>query len=107
LPLELVMAVEHYNRILHILEEGIPVEMELEVRTTLYGGDPNDHNIIAEIPGTDLAHEIVINAAHFQSEPIGTGAIDNAAGSTTAIEAMRILKAIGVKPRRTVSVWRV
>ena len=104
LPLELVMAVEHYNRVLHILEEGIPVEMELEVRTTLYKGDPYDHNIIAEIPGTDLAHEIVINAAHFQSEPIGTGAIDNAAGSVTAIEAMRILKAIGVKPRRTIRI---
>ena len=101
-PLELVMAVEHYNRVLHILEEGIPVEMELEVRTTLYEGDPTDYNVIAEIPGTDLAHEIVINAAHLQSLPHGTGAIDNAAGSVTAMEAMRILKAIGVKPRRTI-----
>ena len=101
-PLELVLAVEHYNRILHILEEGIPVEMELEVRTTLYDDDPTDYNVIAEIPGTDLADEIVINAAHLQSLPHGTGAIDNAAGSTTAIEAMRILKAIGVKPRRTI-----
>ena len=101
-PLELVVAVEHYNRILRILEKGIPVEMELEVRTTLYTGDPTDYNVIAEIPGTDLAHEIVINAAHLQSLPHGTGAIDNAAGSTTAIEAMRILKAIGVEPRRTI-----
>jgi hypothetical protein len=101
-PLELVLAVEHYNRILRILEQGIPVEMEIEVRTNFYRGDPHDHNVIAEIPGTDLAHEIVINAAHLQSYPHGTGAIDNAAGVATAMEAMRILKAIGVQPRRTI-----
>jgi hypothetical protein len=101
-PLELVLAVEHYNRILRILEQGLPVEMEIEVKTTFYRGDVHDHNVIAEIPGTDLAHEIVINAAHLQSYPHGTGAIDNAAGVATAMEAMRILKAIGVKPRRTI-----
>ncbi len=103
-PLELVFAVEHYNRILHILEEDIPVEMEIEVRTTVYRGDPNDFNVIAEIPGTDLAHEIVIVGGHLQSLPHGTGAIDNAAGSTTSIEAVRILKAIGARPRRTIRV---
>ena len=103
-PLELVFAVEHYNRILHILEEDIPVEMELDVRTTVYRGDPNDFNVIAEIPGTDLAHEIVIVGGHLQSLPHGTGAIDNAAGSTTSIEAVRILKAIGARPRRTIRV---
>ncbi len=101
-PLELVLATEHYNRILRILDEGIPVEMEIEVRTTLYRGDPNDHNVIAELRGTDLADEIVINAAHLQSLPHGTGAIDNAAGVATAMEAMRILKVIGAKPRRTI-----
>ncbi len=103
-PLELVFAVEHYNRILHILEEDIPVEMELDVRTTVYRGDPNDFNVIAEIPGSDLAHEIVIVGGHLQSLPHGTGAIDNAAGSTTSIEAVRILKAIGARPRRTIRV---
>ena len=59
-PLELVFAVEHYNRIMHILEEDMPVEMEIDVKTTVYRGDLNDFNVIAEIPGTDLAHEIVI-----------------------------------------------
>jgi hypothetical protein len=102
LPLDITLAVEHYNRIMHILEEGIPVEMELEIRTKIYRGNPNDHNVIAEIPGTDLAHEIVIECAHLQSYPHGTGAIDNAAGVVTAMEAIRILKAIGVKPRRTI-----
>ncbi len=103
-PTELVLAVEHYNRIMHILEEGIPVEMEVEIRTTVYRGDPTDFNVIAEIPGTDLVHEIVMVGGHLQSYPHGTGAIDDAAGSTTSIEAMRILKAIGVKPRRTIRV---
>ncbi len=103
-PTELVLAVEQYNRIMRILEKDIPVEMEIEIRTTVYRGEPFDHNIIAEISGTDLAHEIVIVGGHFQSVPVGTGAIDNAAGSVTAMEAVRILKAIGVKPRRTIRV---
>ena len=103
-PLELVFAVEHYNRIMHILEEDMPVEMEIDVKTTVYRGDPTDYNVIAEIPGTDLAHEIVIVGGHLQSLPHGTGAIDNAAGSTTSMEAVRILKAIGARPRRTIRV---
>ena len=78
--------------------------MEIDVKTTVYRGDPNDFNVIAEIPGTDLAHEIVIVGGHLQSLPHGTGAIDNAAGSTTSMEAVRILKAIGARPRRTIRV---
>jgi len=104
LPLELSLAVEHYNRMMRILEKGLPVEMELEVRTNFYLGDPHDYNVIAEIPGTDLAHEIVIVGGHLQSVPVGSGAIDNAAGVVTSMEAVRILKAIGVKPRRTIRV---
>ncbi len=53
-PTELVLAVEHYNRIMHVLEEDIPVEMEIEVRTTLHRGDPTDFNVIAEIPELPL-----------------------------------------------------
>jgi len=101
-PTELVLAVEHYNRMMRILEKDIPVEMEIEVRTNFFRGNPNDHNVIAEIKGTDLAHEIVIVGGHLQSESFGTGAMDNAAGVVTAMEAVRILKAIGVKPRRTI-----
>jgi len=58
LPLtDLVLAVEHYNRIMRIMEKDIPVEMEIEVRVDLIKGDPHDFNVVAEIPGTDLAHE--------------------------------------------------
>ena len=101
---ELVMAAEHYNRIMRILEKGIPVEMEIEIRVNFVRGEPNDYNVIAEIPGTDLADEVVLCGGHLQSEPVGTGATDNAAGAVTAMEAVRILKAIGVKPRRTIRV---
>ena len=103
-PTELVLAVEQYNRILRILEKDIPVETEIDIRTTVYRGESVDHNVIAEIPGSDRAHEIVIIGGHLQSDYVGTGAIDNAAGSVTAMEAVRILKAIGVKPRRTIRV---
>jgi len=103
-PTELVLAVEHYNRMIRILEKDIPVEMEIEVRTHFYRDDPHDYNVVAEIPGTDLAHEIVVVGGHLQSVPVGTGAIDNAAGAVTSMEAVRILKAIGVKPRRTIRV---
>ena len=87
-----------------ILEKGVPVEMELEIRVEFLAGDPVDFNVIAEIPGTDLAHEIVIIGAHLQSEPVGTGAIDDAAGVVAVMEAARILKAIGAQPRRTIRV---
>jgi hypothetical protein len=101
---ELIMAAEHYNRILRILEKGIPVELEMEIKVKFTKGEPVDYNVVAEIPGTDLAHEVVICGGHLQSEPIGTGASDNAAGAVTAMEAVRILKSIGVKPRRTIRV---
>jgi hypothetical protein len=103
-PTELVLAAEHYNRILRILEKDIPVEMEIEIRTNFYRGDPNDHNVIAEIPGTDLAHEIVLLGGHIQSLPVGTGATDNAANVVTAMEVVRIFKKLGIKPRRTIRI---
>jgi carboxypeptidase Q len=101
---DLVMAAEHYNRIMRILEREIPVEMEVEIRVNFIRGDPHDYNVVAEIPGSDLAHEIVVCGAHLQSEPVGTGATDNAAGTVVAMEAVRILKTLGVKPRRTIRV---
>jgi len=101
---ELVLAAEHYNRIMRILEKDIPVELEVEVKMTFNRDDLTDYNVVAEIPGTDRADEIVICGGHLHSVPVGTGATDNAAGVVTAMEAVRILKAIGVKPRRTIRV---
>jgi carboxypeptidase Q len=101
---ELVMAAEHYNRIMRILEKGIPVEMEVELRVNFTRGDPYDYNVVAEIPGTDFSDEVVMCGGHLQANPAGTGASDNAAGVAVSMEAVRILKAIGVKPRRTIRV---
>jgi len=101
---EVIIAAEHYNRLMRIMEKGIPVEMEIEIKVDFIRGEPVDYNVIAEIPGTDLAHEIVIVGGHLQSETPATGAIDNAAGAVAAMEAVRILKAIGAQPRRTIRV---
>ena len=102
-PLPMVtIAAEHYNRIVRILQKDIPVEMEIEIKSTFYDENLEDFNVIAEIPGTDLAHELVILGGHLDATSSGTGATDNSAGSSVVIEAVRILKEIGVQPRRTI-----
>jgi Zn-dependent M28 family amino/carboxypeptidase len=101
----ITIAVEHYNRMVRILDKGVPVKMELDVRTRFHDENSmNGFNIIAEIPGTDpkLKDEVVMLGAHFDSWHGATGATDNGTGSTAMIEAMRILKAVGAKPRRTI-----
>ncbi|MGA9566044.1 MAG: M20/M25/M40 family metallo-hydrolase, partial [Candidatus Korobacteraceae bacterium] len=100
----LVMAIENYGRITRLLDRNIPVELQLDIRNTFYDSDPNAYNTVAEIPGTDKSGEIVMLGAHLDSWHAGTGATDNAAGSAITMEAIRILKAIGVKPRRTIRI---
>ena len=97
-----VIAAEHYNRMMRVLERGIEVEMQAEVRNSFYDDDPIDYNVIAELAGSDLAHEVVMIGGHFDAEPAGTGATDNASGSAIVMEAMRILAATDVRPRRTI-----
>jgi carboxypeptidase Q len=99
---ELVMAAEHYNRIMRILEKGIPVEMEVEIKVKYSKEDLIDYNVIAEIPGTDLADEVVMVGGHLDAHSGATGAEDNATGAAQVLEAARILKAIKAKPRRTI-----
>jgi carboxypeptidase Q len=101
---EVTLASEHYNRIYRILKRGIPVVLEMEIRNYLSGSDPDCYNVIGEIPGTDLRDEIVIIGGHFDSWHAGTGAVDDASGCAVALEAARILKAIGARPRRTIRV---
>jgi carboxypeptidase Q len=103
----ITIAVEHYNRMVRILEKGVPVKVELDIRTQFHDeASMNGFNIVAEIPGTDpkLKDEVVMLGAHFDSWHGATGSTDNATGSTAMIEAMRILKAIGAKPRRTIRI---
>jgi hypothetical protein len=102
----ITVAIEHYGRILRTLEKNVPVTIEMDVRNTFYDADLSSYNIIAEIPGTDpvLKDQIVMLGAHFDSWHAGTGATDNAAGSAAMMEAVRILQATGLKPKRTIRI---
>jgi hypothetical protein len=101
IPTQVVLAVEHYDRLARTLEKKVPVTIDLNVRNTFTENEPG-FNVLAEIPGRDKADEIVMLGAHFDSWHAATGATDNAAGSAVMLEAMRILKASGVVLRRTV-----
>ncbi len=99
-----VISKEQYGRILRMLDKKVPVTLELSLTTKFDSSDTQGYNVIAEIPGTDpaLAGQVVMLGAHFDSWHSGTGAVDNGAGSAAVMEAVRILKAIGAKPRRTI-----
>jgi carboxypeptidase Q len=99
------LAVEHYNRLVRLLEHGQPVRMEVNIQTKFHpetNPEGNAFNIIAEIPGGDLASEVVIMGAHFDTYPYATGATDNTTGSAAMIEAVRVIQKLGLKPRRTI-----
>ena len=98
-----VIAVEHYGRIARTLEKEMPVTIEMDIRNS-FQDDLTSFNVVADLPGTDKADEIVMLGAHFDSWHGGTGATDNAAGSAVMMEAMRILKQSGLKLRRTVRI---
>ena len=99
---QVVVSAEHYSRLLRILDKKIPVSLELDVRNRFVDTDLNSMNVIAELPGTDKADEVVMIGAHFDSWHSGTGTTDNGASSAVMMEVMRILKAAGLKPRRTI-----
>ncbi len=101
---QMVVAAEHYNRLVRMIQKGVKPQLEIDIESTYHDGDVNSFNIIAEIPGTDLKDEIVMIGAHFDSWHSGTGATDNAIGCGVVMEAMRILKSIGATPRRTIRV---
>jgi hypothetical protein len=98
---------EHYNMIARMIEKGIPVKLRVNLQVKYYDTEGGKaYNVLAELPGSDPAvrDEVVMMGAHIDSWHTGVGATDNADGSTTVIEAMRILKAVGAKPRRTIRV---
>lgn len=101
-PPQLVVAAEHYNRMLRILEKQIKVQLRIDIQCRVQGEETDAFNLIGEIPGTEKRDEVVMLGAHFDSHHSGTGATDNAAGSAVAMEVMRILKAIDARPRRTI-----
>lgn len=107
-PVVIVQA-EHYNMVLRMMQAGVVPQLRIDVRTAYQEEDLNSYNVIAEIPGEDpaLRDQVVLIGAHLDSLPAATGATDNADGAVAAVEAMRILAAVGAHPRRTirVAIW--
>jgi carboxypeptidase Q len=101
---QLTMAAEHWSRIARLLQQKKDVTLELNVTNTFYDDDPMQYDTIAEIPGSDRKDEVVMLGAHLDSWHAGTGATDNGAGSIVMMEAVRILKALDIKPRRTIRI---
>ncbi len=100
------MTFEHYGRIVRLLEAGIDVELELDIRNRFHYEDQMGYNVIAEIPGTDpvLKDEVVIIGGHLDSWHAGTGGNDNASGVAVMMEVMRIFRELDINPRRTVRI---
>jgi carboxypeptidase Q len=101
------LSAEHYNMIARMVGQHLPVKLRVNVKTTFYDADGgNAYNVIAELPGSDPAvrDEVVMIGGHLDSWHTGVGATDNADGATTVTEALRILKAVGARPRRTIRV---
>ena len=101
---QLTLASEHWSRIARLLDQKKDVTLELNVQNKFYDDDPMQYDTIAEIPGTDRKDEVVMLGAHLDSWHAGTGATDNGAGSIVMMEAVRILKALDIKPRRTIRI---
>ncbi len=100
---QIQVGAEHYNRMMRLIQRGEKVKIEMELETKFHKAD-SAYNVIGEIPGTDLADEVVMIGAHLDSWHGGTGATDDATGSAVCLEAMRIIKATGLKPRRTIRI---
>jgi carboxypeptidase Q len=101
---QIVLAVEQYNRLARMIQAGEKLQMKVSLATQFSNSDLNAYNTIAEIPGSDKADELVMIGGHMDSWHSGTGATDNGAGVAAAMEAVRIIQALGLKPRRTIRI---
>jgi hypothetical protein len=101
-----VAAIESYGRLYRLTQDHVPVSVEINIDTKITGEHEHAYNTIAEIPGTDpkLKEQVVMLGGHLDSWIAGTGATDNGAGTIVALEAVRILTTLGVKPRRTIRI---
>jgi hypothetical protein len=99
-----VLAIEHYGRIVRLLHRQVPVRLEIDVLNRTYAETDQSFNVVAEIPGTDRKDEVVMIGGHLDGWHSGTAATDNAAGCAVMMEAARILKAAAVPLRRTVRI---
>jgi carboxypeptidase Q len=103
---DISIAYEDFMTMQRLLQHQIPVTIDMELSAKIYTDDQKGYNVIAEIPGTDkkLKDQLVMIGGHLDSWQGSTGATDNAAGSAVMMEVLRILKAVGIKPRRTIRI---
>jgi carboxypeptidase Q len=104
MPPQITLAAEDYNRLVRMIQQGVKLKMEVDLKVKFYTEDPMAYNTIAEIPGTDLKDQIVMLGGHMDSWQAGTGATDNGAGVAAAMEAVRIIEAAHLQPRRTIRI---
>ncbi len=103
-PAIVAVTPEHYNRMYRILKRGLGVQVEVEVRNRIGAQVQKAVNLVGEIPGTDPRGEVVMLGAHLDTWHASPNASDNTSGVAVALEAMRILRAIGVRPKRTIRI---
>jgi carboxypeptidase Q len=101
---QITVSLEHFNRLIRMVQAGEKLRARIDLDVQFHTEDPMAYNTIAEIPGTDKKDEIVMVGAHMDSWHSGTGATDNGAGCAVAMEAVRILKALNLQPRRTIRI---
>ncbi|HWW76369.1 MAG TPA: M20/M25/M40 family metallo-hydrolase, partial [Pyrinomonadaceae bacterium] len=101
---QIALSNDHYNRLARLIKQGQRVEMSVNLQVEFDDSDAMSYNTVAEIPGTDLKDEVVMLGAHLDSWHTATGATDNAAGVAVMMEAVRILKALNLQPRRTIRI---
>lgn len=103
-PVQMTITPEHFNRVSRMINAGEKVTMTVDIAVEFQDTDMMSYNTVAEIPGSDLKDEVVMLGAHLDSWHGGTGATDNGAGSAVMMEAVRIIQALGLKPRRTIRI---
>lgn len=104
IPAQVTLAVEDYNRLVRMTQLGEKLKIAVDLQVQFHTNDLMAYNTIAEIPGSDLKDEIVMIGGHMDSWHSGTGATDNGTGTAAAMEAVRIIKALKLQPRRTIRV---
>ncbi len=104
IPAQVAVATEDYNRLVRMIQQGEKLKMAADLQVQFHDDDLMAYNTIAEIPGSDLKDELVMIGAHMDSWHSGTGATDNGAGCAATMEAVRILKALNLQPRRTIRI---
>jgi hypothetical protein len=101
---QITLSAEHYNRLVRMIQQGEHPKMTVDLQVQFHAADPMAYNTVAEIPGSDLKDQIIMLGAHMDSWHSGTGATDNGAGVASVMEAVRILQALKLQPRRTIRI---